>query len=268
MRRVVAIAAFTVLLQTPARARAADDVDVNALAKDTQNPVGDVVSMPFQFNFNTGGDLADADYFLLNFQPVVPIRITPSWNVIARTIVPFPSIPNGSTTEGGIGDIQEQLYFTPTRPGAIIWGVGPMLSLPTATNPLARTGSWAAGPGAVVLTMPGPWVLGGLVNMFYTFKDEGGDPKVNLVVIQPFINWNFGTGWALSSSPILTHNAELPDGDQWTVPVGAGISRTLVFKAQPMSLSAAYFTNVVRPPGAALNQLRFQLSLIHPTAKK
>jgi hypothetical protein len=32
--------------------------DVTALAKKTQNPVGDVTSVPFQFNFSTGGDLS------------------------------------------------------------------------------------------------------------------------------------------------------------------------------------------------------------------
>jgi hypothetical protein len=33
--------------------------DVTDLAKKMQNPVGDLISVPFQFNFNTEGDLED-----------------------------------------------------------------------------------------------------------------------------------------------------------------------------------------------------------------
>lgn len=272
LRRSLALPVVMAMLCTSpafgAGARSAPMPDTNDLAKKTQNPVGDVASVPFQFNFNTGGDYLDADFFNLNFQPVVPIRITPNWNLIARTIVPFLSIPTAGGTEGGIGDIQQQLFFTPAHPGGLIWGIGPIFSLPTATNSLARTGSWAIGPTAVVVKMTGPYVLGGLINNVTTFKDEGGDPEVNQLLIQPFINYNFGTGWALGFGPIITANWELPDGDEWTVPVGLGITRTLVFKGQPISLSGQYYANVVRPPGSAVNQLRFVFSLIYPTGAK
>lgn len=50
--------------------------DVTALAKATQNPVGDLVSLPFQLNFNTGGDLEERTFFNLNFQPVIPFKVT------------------------------------------------------------------------------------------------------------------------------------------------------------------------------------------------
>ena len=74
--------------QAPATPPAAEH-DASELAKTTQNPVGDVVSLPFQFNFNNGGGLKDATDFNLNFQPVIPIHITPSANLILRTIIPL-----------------------------------------------------------------------------------------------------------------------------------------------------------------------------------
>src|SRR5262245_42690620 len=67
--------------------------DVNQLAKETQNPVSSLISVPFQFNFNSGGDLEDQTFFNLNFQPVIPFKASPNWNVIARTIVPINSFP-------------------------------------------------------------------------------------------------------------------------------------------------------------------------------
>ncbi|MGH7740954.1 MAG: neuromedin U [Candidatus Eiseniibacteriota bacterium] len=249
--------------QTPA----AGAPDANALAKQTQNPVGDIAAIPFQFNFNSGGGLGDQTMFNLNFQPVVPIRITPKWNLIARTIVPFVSAPTGGVDRvGGIGDIQEQIFFTPIGERKITWGVGPVFSLPTATNALIRTGSWGAGPAGVILAMPGPWVFGCLATQIWTFKDEGGPPKVNQLLAQPFINFNFGAAWALSSSPIITANWDASSGNQWTVPLGLGITRTLVFGKQPMSLGAQYYANVERPDGSPLSQLRFVWSLIYPVA--
>jgi hypothetical protein len=101
---------FAVLFMvTPVRAQqvaqpAAPAVDATALAKQSQNPVGSLVSVPFQFNFNTGGDLGERTLLNVNFQPVIPFRLTDRWNVIARTIVPLESVPGDAGTRfSGVG---------------------------------------------------------------------------------------------------------------------------------------------------------------------
>jgi hypothetical protein len=242
--------------------------DPTELAKSTQNPVGDVVSVPFQFNFNAGGGLADTTHFNLNFQPVMPIRVTPTVSVIARTIVPFNRFPGPEDEQnGGFGDIQQQVFLTPGKPGKVIWGLGPMFSLPTATARPAQTGTWAGGVAAVVLMMPGPWVVGSLFTQVSPMSDANGDPRTSVFSWQYFINYNFGHGWALSSTPTIVANWDAPDGQQWTVPVGAGITRTLVFKSQPMSLGFFYFKNVERPDTAPGTVARFNASFIFPLQK-
>ena len=132
-----------------------------------------------------------------------------------------------------------QLYLTPSKGDKVIWGAGPVVSAPTATTSGLQTGSWAAGPTFVALTMPGPWVIGALVNNVWTFSDAGDGPKVNQFLLQPFVNFNFGKGWAISTVPIITANWDAESGQQWTVPVGAGISRTTVFSGRPMVLARA-----------------------------
>ena len=130
--------------------------DVTELAKKTQNPVADLISIPFQFNFNSGGGLADGTFMILNWQPVIPFKLNEDWNMIARTIIPVVSIPGPDDLRfSGIADIQEQLFISPSKAGKLIWGVGPILSLPTATATPVQTGSWAAGPTFVALTMSG-----------------------------------------------------------------------------------------------------------------
>jgi hypothetical protein len=186
--------------------------DVNELAKKTQNPVGDLISVPFHFNFNTGGDLEDRTFLNLNFQPVIPFKLNDDWHVIARTIVPINSIPGAEGQRfSGIGDIQEQLFITPARPGGIIWGLGPVLSLPTATATPVETGTWAAGVGGVIVKMTGNWVLGGLLSQFWPLHDSGDEPESDLLVFQPFINYNFGKGWAASFSPVISANWDAAD---------------------------------------------------------
>ncbi|HEX5575661.1 MAG TPA: hypothetical protein VFX42_07285 [Gemmatimonadales bacterium] len=241
--------------------------EATKLAKQTQNPVSDLVSLPFQFNFNTGGGFAGQTFFNLNFQPVIPVKgVLEKWTIIFRAIVPYVSVPTGAgTRQAGLGDIQAQTYLTPAKSGRVIWGVGPVFSLPTATASSVSTGSWAIGPTAVLLTNAGPWVLGTLINNLWTFSDQGGTPEVNQFTMQPFINYNFGKGWAASFSPIITANWDAPSGEEWTVPLGLGLSKTTAFNRRPMSLSAAYYHNVDHPTGAAADQLRLQISLLYPS---
>jgi hypothetical protein len=265
---VLAVGFLGVLAKVLPAQQPAED-EATKLAKATQNPVADLVSLPFQFNFNTGGGLDDQTLFILNFQPVVPVKgLLRHANIIARTIVPYVSAPTGTARAGGLGDIQAQFFFTPIKPGKLIWGVGPIFSLPTATADPVRTGSWAIGPVAVALANHGPWVFGGLINNLWTFADEGGSPKVNSLLLQPFVNYNFGKGWALTTAPIIAANWDAPGGDEWTIPVGGGFSKTTVFNRRPITFAAQYYHNLEYPGGSAANQVRVQVSLLYPSAPK
>ena len=270
MMRAALVGVLTLAVCSVASAQAsAPPHDVTALAKATQNPVGNIVSVPFQFNFNNGGDFGDETGLTLNFQPVMPFRLTDSWNLIARTIVPINSLPGPEGTRySGVGDINQQLVLTPATPGKIIWGVGPMLSLPTSTATPTNTGTWAGGLSAVVVAMPGSFVLGALVSQLWPMSDAGGAPETDFFSVQPFINWNFGRGYALGFAPIFSANWDAPEGDQWTVPLGLGITRTTVFSGRPITLGAQYYNNLEHPTGAAGHQLRLVVTLIFPTAPK
>jgi hypothetical protein len=247
----------------------AQSVEPNAteLAKTTQNPVGDIVSVPFQFNFNNGGALEDESYFNLNFQPVIPIHISKKVTLISRTIVPLNSFPGPDGTRySGTGDIQEQMFFTPAKAGKFIWGIGPAFSFPTASARPSKTGTYAAGGSAVLLAMTGPWVIGSLFTQLSPLTDANGSPRTNAFLWQYFVNYNFGKGWALATAPIITANWDAQKGQQWTVPVGGGISRTLVFNRQPMTLGFQYYKNVKMPDNSPGTLVRFIFSLIFPQA--
>jgi hypothetical protein len=241
------------------------------LAKQVQNPVADLISIPFQSNFNfTVGPDDDLQY-VLNIQPVVPFRLTEEWNLITRTIIPLIDQPALARTPAGtvgdvfgIGDIQLSLFLSPAKGGSIIWGAGPILQLPTSSDRSLGADKWAIGPTAVLLTIQGPWVLGGLVNHLWSLQSDGR-PDVNRTLVQPFVNYNLPGGWYLTSSPIITADWEADDSDdRWLVPIGAGIGKVQRLGRLPVNLQLAAYNNVVRPDAFPEWNVRFQVQFLFP----
>jgi hypothetical protein len=240
--------------------------DETALAKKTQNPVADLISVPFQNNFNFGAGTNDATIYVLNVQPVIPLKLTEDWNLITRIITPIinqPSLFPGVESAFGLGDLNPSFFLSPAKPGALIWGVGPTFTLPTATDSLLGSGKYSMGPAAVVLTIQGPWVFGALVNQQWSFAGWR-DQDVSQLLIQPFVNDNFEHGWYLTSVPIITANWEASSGNQWTVPVGGGGGKLFTLDKLPINTQLQAFDNVERPDFAADWQLRFQLPFLFP----
>src|SRR6516165_112699 len=75
-------------------AASAQEESTEDLAKKAQNPVADLISVPFQSNTNFGVGPFHATQEILDIQPVIPIHITPDWNLITRWITPVISQPN------------------------------------------------------------------------------------------------------------------------------------------------------------------------------
>ena len=268
-RRLAALVVVPLALAAFAGRCHAEEDSAAELAKKTQNPVADLISVPFQNNFNFKvGPKEDLQY-VLNIQPVVPFHLTENWNLITRTIIPLISQPElGRTPAGvvgdvfGIGDIQLSLFLSPAKPGKLIWGVGPIIQLPTASDPSLGADQWALGPTGVLLFTHGPWVLGALANHLWGL--ESGPPGVNQTLIQPFVNFNLPHGWYLTSGPIITANWKADDGDIWTVPVGFGVGKIQRFGKLPVNLQLSAFRNVVRPADGPEWNVRLQVQFLFP----
>ena len=237
------------------------------LAKQTQNPVADLISLPFQNNINFNLGPHDRTQNILNIQPVVPFNLTQKWNLITRTIAPViyqPDITQSSGGEFGLGDINMTFFLSPRKAGKVVWGVGPIISLPTATDKTLGTDKWSAGPSIVALTMPGPWVIGFLANNIWSFAGDDDRDDVNQFLFQYFVNYNFQGGWYLSSSPINTANWEADDGNKWTVPIGGGGGKLFRVGKQPINFQTQAFYNVEKPDFGPDWQLRLQLQFLFP----
>ena len=135
---------FALLNANAAESDSDQESQTEKLAKATQNPVANLISVPFQNNFNFGIGPNDATQWILNVQPVIPITLNKDWNLITRTIVPIinqPSPASGMPSAFGLGDINPSVFLSPANSGKLLWGVGPTMTFPTATESLLAMAS-------------------------------------------------------------------------------------------------------------------------------
>ena len=238
-----------------------------------QNPVGAMYSLPLKFSFDYGAPNGEASF--LNIQPVLPVTVG-DWNLINRIIVPLidtpgqvagtPEIPNPPPGDGatGLGDINYSLFVSPAKPKGFIWGLGPSIMLPTASDEQLGSEKWSAGPTGVILAQPKWGTYGGLVRQLWSFAGDDDRDSVNQMLIEPFINYNLDGGWYLISDMILTANWNASSGQRWTVPLGGGVGKLLKIGNQAINVRTEAYYNVAKPDSAPDWQWGFTVQFLFP----
>jgi len=270
LRGAVLNVAMLIAMSSGAYAQQGDD-----LRQAAQNPVADLISLPFQNNTNFNVGTLDNTQNVLNIQPVVPFSLNQDWNLITRTIMPViyqPPFFEGDSTDFGLGDLTPAFFLSPKKPIPIkpgvglVWGAGPVFALPTSTDPRLGTEKWSAGPTFVSLLLTKKVVTGFLINNLWSYAGESDRADVNAMTLQPFFNYNLPKGWYLTTSPIITANWEAPSDERWTIPIGGGIGRVFKLGSQPINAQISYYYNVERPDlTGGDSQLRAQWTFLFPT---
>jgi len=244
-----------------------------ALAKANQNPVANMISVPFEF-WHHDGKLGDG--FTAIAKPVIPTPVG-GMNLINRFIIPYASISGAmnlpdsefsgaAIDENGMGDITYQGFLSPANPGALIWGAGLGLQMPTASNDALGTNLWSAGPSVLGLSMQGKWVLGLLAMNVWDFAGSG-DGDVNKLTLQPILSYQLGGGWYLTSTPAITADWTADSGNQWNVPLGAGIGKLQRFGKLPVDLKLVYYRYVEQPDFGPDWSVLFGVKFLIPTGE-
>ena len=212
-----------------------------SLAKQLANPVASLISVPFQFNFDRGiGVQRNIQRANLNIQPVVPFKLSADWNLISRTILPVVNYFGAVGPETGqlnIGDTVQSLFFSPARPGpgGVIWGVGPIALLPTATGPISGIDQWGLGPTGVALVQRGPWTVGALANHLWSVANNGSNANVNATFLQPFVSYTTANAWTISLNTESTYDWA---ANRWAVPINLLVGKVTKVGNQLLSVGA------------------------------
>ncbi len=217
------------------------------LAKKLSNPVADLISVPFQFNYNGRINPRNSgESYTLNFQPVIPIHLNHDWNLISRTILPLTSqtqVLPGSGTQRGTGDTLQSLFLSPAQPTAdgLIWGLGPAISLPTGSERLLTSGQWSAGPTGVALVQKHGWTVGVLANHIWSFAQTVSNAApVNQTYVQPFIAYTTHDYWTFTLNTESTYNWQT---SKLSVPINFMVSKLVKIGELPVSfqVGARYY---------------------------
>jgi hypothetical protein len=210
------------------------------LAKKLSNPIASLISVPLQFNYDSGYGPDDGQKAYVNVQPVIPFSLNDDWNLISRTILPIVwqnDMAGPSGSQFGLGDITQSLFFSPKRPtdSGIIWGVGPVFLIPTGTDPLLSARKWGAGPTGVVLKQFDGWTVGMLANHIWSFAGDSDRPDISSTFMQPFISYTTRDAWTFTLNTESSYNWETED---WSVPINFTVSKIVKLDKLPVSLTA------------------------------
>ena len=231
---------FAIALLALPVAGGAEESDAE-LAQELTNPLANLVTVPLQMNLDQRiGPVDDGTKLATNIQPVVPFEVNDDWNLITRTIMPviyqddlFP----GAGSQFGLGDINLSLFLSPRKPTAsgVMWGAGPVVLLPTATDSLLGAEKWGAGPSAVGLVLKGPWTVGMLANHIWSFAGDDDRGDISNTFMQPFVAYTWPSAWTVSAQSESSYNWKT---DQWSIPVNFGVAKVVRFGQLPVSLQA------------------------------
>jgi hypothetical protein len=104
----------------PVRAQESSDI-----ANQAQNPIANLISVPVENDFNPQTGIKKDDSYVMELKPVIPFRLSDTWTVITRTIIPVIQVPDlapGIAETTGLGDVNVSLVLSPAKAGPIILG--------------------------------------------------------------------------------------------------------------------------------------------------
>jgi hypothetical protein len=243
----VAHTAAKPVAQQPAAGAAGHDAA--ELAKKLSNPIASLISFPIQANFDLHMGTDSGWRMTMNVQPVIPVALNPKWNLISRTILPIihqGSVAAPGTSQSGLGDIVQSIFISPNKSEPFIWGAGPVILIPTATDKLLGSKQLGLGPTFVVLKQQRGWTVGMLYNHIWRVSGGEGRPNVNSDFIQPFLSYGTKDGWTYSLNTETTYDWT---HNHWAVPIHFQISKVVRFGTQPMSLGGALRCWATSPSG-------------------
>ena len=241
---------FTIPLLAQDEQKPAAD-DAAAIAKKLANPIGALISLPFQNNMDIGIGDYNGSRNTLNIQPIVPFSLNAKYSLITRYIVPVIAqydITGEDTRQSGLADALVSGWISnAVVKNGFVWGVGAAFLIPTATDDLLGTKKFGVGPTVIVLQQKNGWTYGALANQIWSVAGDADRSDVNQMYIQPFITHNWKSGAGLTVNSETTFNWEANTTNSYINIMAGGLTK---FGKQLVQLQVGPRIQVAAPEGA------------------
>ena len=231
-------------------------------------------ALPMELDLDKGA--ANGSAAIMRIAPVYSFPLGDNgwklFNLTVLTVADAPGLPTfpsepGVAKELGVSDLLHASFFTPKQRGNVIWGVGPMLSLPTATDAALGSEKWTLGPAVRFVYRTEDWNVGFVGGQRWSFAGSGNRASVNQLLIRGAIRRQLQDDWYFVSAPIITANWKRA-GQNWLVPVGGGIGRTFTLNEHPWAWSVQGYYNVIKADPDPDWVIRFAIVAAIPFGEK
>jgi hypothetical protein len=169
-------------------------------------------------------------------------------------------------SQDGLGDTTQSFFFSPKEPGfgGIVWGVGPVVLYPTATQDLLGGEKWGLGPTFVALKQTGGWTVGMLANQIWSVAGNDDRDDISATFIQPFVSYTTKMHTTYAVNTESTYNWET---SEWTVPLNLSVAQILKIGKQPVQIQLGGRYYAEGPSGAPEWGVRLVFTLLFPEGK-
>ena len=247
-------------LASPSAAEIAAELSNPNTAMGTMNFFYDYTSIQGDLN---GADSADSSR--LTFQPSLPYPLTETANFFFRPLFPLilkqdvPDVDGFTENTFEFGDITYDLAVFNSAPNGFVYGGGVAGLMPTATDDSVGTDQWLIGP-EVLLAVTKSWGVLGIIASHQWDVGGGSDIYTSVTGGQYFYSFNMKDGWVVSAGPTFSYNHEAENGNNWTLPVGIGVSKTKIIGGRPWRFGVQYWYYVESPDDfGPQHQIRLQI---------
>jgi hypothetical protein len=169
--------------------------------------------------------------------PLPAYRLLPFRHLSLLTIPAAVTTPSGLT---GFGDLRVVDIALLHEGDKFLWGLGPVLVFPTATDQRTGQEKWQAGPAAAGAFVSKRWLVGVLALNPISFAGNVERSTVNYMLLQPFVTYQLGQGWFVRSQPQMYFDWKTGNN---ILPLDLGVGRAFKIGRQDVSCFVQPFWN-------------------------